>query len=98
MEPENGLCADGPCGDTVDLRLLRCEPEDTGRTAGSCSGEPATFPFPVEVVQPQAIRLASAKTVDGEQQQDGAVPQVCRLVARGHGEQALDIFSGRSPR
>jgi len=48
--------------------------------------------FPVEVLQAQPGNLAHAQAVDGEEQQEGPIPDVARPVGLGTREEALHLL------
>jgi len=51
---------------------------------------------PIDILEPQPGDLTAAQTIDGEEQQDGAIADVTRLLAVGRRNQLLEVFPGRT--
>lgn len=53
---------------------------------------------PVDVFEPKPSHFAAAQCVNGEEQQDGAIADVPRLLTIGRRNQLPDVFPGRAAR
>ena len=62
------------------------------------TAHPERLCLPVDVIQPQRLRLARAQSVNGERQQERPVAYIRWPVARGGREQAPQVFWGGSCR